>query len=213
MRITKFGHACVRIAGPGGDVVLDPGVFTAPDAVDGVAAVLVTHDHVDHFDLERLRRSGAAIWASSAVAAALAEADPAIGSQVTTVAAGDTFTVAGLQISVHGAEHAAVHRDLPIAVNTGFLISDGTTRVFHPGDAFTEPGVPVDVAMTPISGPWLKFSEAIDFARALGAPRALAIHDHMLSEAGLNLADRVMGGLLGGAGIEFVLLENGADLG
>jgi hypothetical protein len=35
----------------------------------------------------------------------------------------------------------------------------------------------------------------------------------MLSEAGLSLADRVMGGLLGGAGIEFVRLENGADLG
>ena len=30
MRITKFGHACVRVEHDGTTLVLDPGVFTEP---------------------------------------------------------------------------------------------------------------------------------------------------------------------------------------
>ena len=37
----QFGHACVRIEHEGHVVVLDPGVFTEPEAVDGATAVLV----------------------------------------------------------------------------------------------------------------------------------------------------------------------------
>ena len=35
MRLTKFGHACVRVEHEGTTVVIDPGAFTAPEAVDG----------------------------------------------------------------------------------------------------------------------------------------------------------------------------------
>jgi L-ascorbate metabolism protein UlaG (beta-lactamase superfamily) len=35
MRITKFGHACIRIEHDGHTIVVDPGGFTQPEAVDG----------------------------------------------------------------------------------------------------------------------------------------------------------------------------------
>src|SRR6476660_8373695 len=35
MRITKFGHACVRVENDGRTVVLDPGMFTDVEALDG----------------------------------------------------------------------------------------------------------------------------------------------------------------------------------
>ena len=40
-----------------------------------------------------------------------------------------------------------------------------------------------------MSAPWLKASEAVDFARSVGAPRNLAIHDRVYSEAGLGIVD------------------------
>ena len=43
MRITKFSHSCVRLSHDGSDVVVDPGGWSEREALDGVAAVLVTH--------------------------------------------------------------------------------------------------------------------------------------------------------------------------
>ena len=42
MRITKFGHSCVRLGAAGRDVVVDPGGWSEREALDGVAAVLVS---------------------------------------------------------------------------------------------------------------------------------------------------------------------------
>ena len=52
MQLTKHAHACVSLTGDAGRIVIDPGTFT-PDAADAVAAaeaVLITHEHFDHFD-------------------------------------------------------------------------------------------------------------------------------------------------------------------
>ena len=65
MRLTKLGHACVRLAKNGSNLVIDPGVWSGPGALDGASAILITHEHPDHLDTE-------------AVLAALA-ADPELG--------------------------------------------------------------------------------------------------------------------------------------
>ena len=59
MRITKFGHACVRVEHDGAVVVLDPGVWTDAEAVDGADAVLITHEHPDHYAPDHLRATEA----------------------------------------------------------------------------------------------------------------------------------------------------------
>ena len=43
MRITKYSHSCLRVEGDG-VLVVDPGVFSERSALDGVDAVLVTHE-------------------------------------------------------------------------------------------------------------------------------------------------------------------------
>ena len=45
MRVTKFGHSCVRLSYDGRDVVIDPGGWSQREALDHVAAVLITHEH------------------------------------------------------------------------------------------------------------------------------------------------------------------------
>ncbi len=69
MRITKFGHACVRVEFDGTTVVLDPGVFTDAGALDGADAVLITHEHPDHYLPAHLLATDAAVFTIEGVAA------------------------------------------------------------------------------------------------------------------------------------------------
>lgn len=56
MRMIKYGHACVRLEKHSRALVVDPGAMTPePEALEGAEAVLITHEHFDHFDAGRLR--------------------------------------------------------------------------------------------------------------------------------------------------------------
>ena len=55
MRLTKLEHACVRLEKDGATLVIDPAAWSMPRALDGASAVLVTHEHFDHFDADGLR--------------------------------------------------------------------------------------------------------------------------------------------------------------
>ena len=208
MRITKFGHSCVRIEDGGTVVVLDPGGFTEPEAVDGASVVLLTHEHPDHVDAGNLRRTDAPIRTIAAVAEKL----PADLRERTTVLTPGSSLDVGLPVSVVGEKHAVIHPELPHFDNSGYLLTVGATRVFHPGDALTVPPAPVDVLLLPVSAPWLKVSECIDYAREVGAARNVAIHDKVYSEAGLGIIDGHLQRFLGARGLDYVRLEVGADL-
>ncbi|MCO5972972.1 MBL fold metallo-hydrolase [Actinoallomurus soli] len=194
MRLTKLGHACIRIEKDGTTLVVDPGGLTAPGALDGADAVFITHEHFDHFDEGALRAALDAsprlrVWTNGATAAKL----EGLGGRVTVVGHGDAFDVNGIGVEVHGEWHAVIHPDIPRIGNVGFLI-DGS--VFHPGDAFTAPERPVDALMVPISGPWQKPAEVIDYVRAVKPARAFSVHDEVLSDIGKT----VVNGLLGANG-------------
>lgn len=215
MRITKLGHACVRVAAGGGEVVIDPGVFTDPGAVDGVDAVLITHEHLDHFHVDNLRACDAPIFTIADVADRIAEDAPDIGERVQVITPGESFHPGGpggLQVTAVGELHAVIHPELPRFHNSGFLLEAEDISIYHPGDALTVPGTTVDVLCLPVSAPWLKASEAIDFARDVGAANNLAIHDRVYSEAGLGIVDGHMDRFLPPAGQRYARLDDGADL-
>ena len=92
MRITKFGHACVRLETDGQMVVLDPGGFTEPEAVDGATAVLITHEHADHYSPDHLRRTDAPVFTIAAVAAKIREDAPDVAERLTVVEPGRSST-------------------------------------------------------------------------------------------------------------------------
>ncbi|WP_062521270.1 MBL fold metallo-hydrolase [Demequina silvatica] len=197
MRLTLHGHACVSVESGGDVILLDPGVFT-PDASRLLAradAVLVTHEHADHVDAGALdaalaARPGLRLYGPAAVVGRWA----GLGERVTAVAPGDAFAVGSLEVAVRGGLHAAIHPDVPRAVNVGYLIGG---RVYHPGDALEAPAVPVEVLLTPVSGPWFHLDAAVEMVRALRPARALAIHEAHASEAGMALAARLMAQLAG----------------
>jgi L-ascorbate metabolism protein UlaG (beta-lactamase superfamily) len=211
MRITKFGHACVRVEHAGVRIVLDPGSFTERAAVEGADVVLITHQHADHYDPDHLRATTAQIHTIAAVADVIRDQAPDLADRLHVVAPGDTVDV-GLPVRVVGERHAVIHPDYPRLDNSGYLFDVGGTRVFHPGDSLTAPGEPVDLLLAPVSAPWLKVGEAIDFVREVAAPRTLAIHDRVYSEVGLSMVEAHLNNLALGEGRTFVRLADGADL-
>lgn len=199
LTLTKKSHACVRLEKDGRTLVLDPGAFSEADAAAGADAILVTHEHPDHFDENRLRAALEAdraveIWTLRSVAQKLSAAFP---GRVHTVGHGDTFTAAGFDVQVHGELHAVIHPDLPRVTNVGFLVDEG--RVFHPGDAFTVPGHPVDTLLAPVQAPWNKISEVIDYVREVRPQRVYDIHDALLTDLARPIYDTHLGNLGGAA--------------
>jgi L-ascorbate metabolism protein UlaG (beta-lactamase superfamily) len=209
MKLTKYAHACVALEKNGSRIVLDPGTFTpdAKDAVTGAAAVLITHEHFDHFD-------------DTLLAAALG-ADPELrvfgpravldklgghGGRVRALAAGDTLDVDGFTVAVHGERHATIHTDIPRVDNLGYLI-DAT--LFHPGDAYFVPEVPVATLLLPTSGPWTKLGEAAEYLRAVKPHQVIQIHELMLSDLGQASTRSILAGL---TGIEVTLLTPGQNI-
>jgi L-ascorbate metabolism protein UlaG (beta-lactamase superfamily) len=210
MRLTKLGHACVRLDKDGAVLVIDPGAFSDPDAVAGANAVLVTHEHFDHVQPERLRAAltadpGLELWSTASVASQFAD----LGDRVHTAAHGDTFTAAGFDVHVYGSEHAVLHQDIPIVANIGFML-DGD--VFHPGDALIVPEDPVRTLLLPASAPWLKMSEMIDYGRAIDPRRGYTIHDALLSQIGQQVLDNFLPMATGPGGAAFGKLEDGASV-
>jgi L-ascorbate metabolism protein UlaG (beta-lactamase superfamily) len=192
MRLTKYGHACVRVERDGAVLVVDPGTFTDAAALDGADAVLITHEHPDHLDLDKLAgRAGITVHTHPDVAAKLARLDGA----VQVVNAGDRFQAAGFEIQAYGGQHAVIHPDVPRVANLGYLIEGS---LYHPGDSLDVPaGATVETLLVPVNAPWLKLAEAVEFVRAVAPRRAYGIHDYLLSEAGGVIYDRGLAGLSG----------------
>ncbi|MFD0341405.1 MBL fold metallo-hydrolase [Streptomyces sp. NPDC127117] len=196
LTLTKKTHSCIRLEKDGRTLVIDPGGFSEQDAAVGADAILVTHEHPDHFDEGRLRAAldadpDAEIWTLRSVADRLAAVFP---GRVHTVGNGDTFTAAGFDVQVHGELHAVIHPDIPRITNIGFLV-DGS--LFHPGDALTVPDHPVDTLMLPVMAPWNKISEVIDYVREVKPRRAIDIHDALLTDLARPIYDNQIGGLGG----------------
>ncbi|AZQ70219.1 MULTISPECIES: MBL fold metallo-hydrolase [Streptomyces] len=194
MELTKHAHACVTIEKDGTRLLIDPGTLT-PDAAEAVGrahAVLITHEHFDHFDEELVAASLEArpelrVYGTAAVAAALGGHD----GRVRAVAAGDTFTVGSVTVAVHGHRHAPIHADIPCPDNVGYLLDDGA--LYHPGDAYFAPDARVRTLLLPTSGPWTKLGEAADYVRAVKPERVIQIHELMLSDLGQTFTANLLG--------------------
>jgi L-ascorbate metabolism protein UlaG (beta-lactamase superfamily) len=179
VRITKFGHSCLLVEDGAARLLLDPGTFSTGFAgLTGLTAVLITHQHPDHVDLDQLPdllagNPEAVLHADEGTAGQLAER----GLPVRPVHDGDVLDV-GTRVRVVGRDHAVIHPDLPGVPNTGYLVAE---RFFHPGDAFTVPDAEVELLGLPSGAPWLKAAEAVDYLRAVRPRVAVPIHEAVLS--------------------------------
>jgi L-ascorbate metabolism protein UlaG (beta-lactamase superfamily) len=209
MRLTKLTHACVRMQKDDRTIVIDPGELTKEaDALEGADAILITHEHLDHLDSDRMRaaldeRPDLEIYTCRAVADLLS------GLRTRVLGDGDAVTIAGFEVAVIGEKHEVVHPDVPPVDNIGFFVDD---TVFHPGDAFTVPGRPVPTLLVPTNAPWMKNTEMIGYLREVAPERAYSVHDGLVNETGLWLIDNNLGGEGKQQGKDFRRLAPGESL-
>ncbi|MET0931678.1 MAG: MBL fold metallo-hydrolase [Aeromicrobium sp.] len=197
MKLTKHGHACVSLTTNHRTILIDPGTFT-PDVaglLDRADAVLVTHDHFDHFDVEAVTealdaRPDLPLFGPPSVVQAVGNTASSRAGNVTAVIGGEALDVAGTAVSVIGGEHAMIHEGIVVPHNTGYLVAGS---VYHPGDAYAVPSAPVHTLLVPVSGPWVALGEAIDFIEAVEPVQTVQIHDVMLSDVGVQSAAMFLG--------------------
>jgi L-ascorbate metabolism protein UlaG (beta-lactamase superfamily) len=200
MELTKYEHACFAIEKDGKSIIVDPGSFTTDLTVpDNVVAVIITHDHGDHFNLDQIaeiitKNPKALIIGPQEVTSQLSS------YETRTVHGGDSFAIEGFDLDFYGDDHAVIHPVIPIAQNVGVLIED---RIYYPGDSFTMPEKSVDTLALPVAAPWLKISEVIEFMKSVGARFTFPTHDAILSTAGKHIADNMMSSFAEAAGTEY----------
>lgn len=209
MKLTKFEHSCLVVEKAGSRLVIDPGSFTLPLAdLDGVAAIVITHEHADHWTPEHLERilernPDARILGPAGVAAAAKD------FTVETVAGGDTVEVEPFSLRFFGEKHAVIHSSIPVVDNVGVMVDE---KLYYGGDSYTVPDVPVEVLAAPIGAPWLKIGEAMDYVLEVGPRRSFPIHEAVLSQIGKTMTQARIEAVTQQGGGEFFVLEPGESL-
>jgi L-ascorbate metabolism protein UlaG (beta-lactamase superfamily) len=209
MKITKLGHCCLVLEHEGVKIVTDPGSFTIEEvkAVRGVNIILITHEHQDHFHTESiaalLKNNPSATVVSNSAVAKLLEAEKV---SCTVVGDGESATVDAVLIEGFGKDHAPIYGTMGLVENTGYFVAG---KFYFPGDNFHKPGKPVDVLALPTAGPWMKISEAIDFAKAVKPRMAFPVHDGMIVPGFGGFVARMFETFLKEDGVTFVALAAG----
>lgn len=192
MELTHFGHSCLlaefSVGGSTSRLLFDPGNFSHGFVgITGLSAILITHQHPDHADPQRLpalveANPQAALYADPQTAAML-------GGDWTAVQVGDQLSVDGLTIRGVGGRHAVIHPEIPVIDNISYLVGDDghPARLMHPGDALFVPDEPVEVLATPAAAPWMKISEAVDYLRAVAPRHAVPIHQGIIAAQALPI--------------------------
>lgn len=190
MRVTHLGHSCLLVESADTRILIDPGNYTPGfEGVRDLSAVLVTHQHPDHLDRDRLpsllaANPDAELHSDPETAALLREA----GVDVGELAAGTDLTIGGVTVSPRGARHAFNHDAIPSVANCGVLLSSpGEPTLFHPGDAYDADPGPVDVLAVPLNAPWTPVRDTIAFVQRIAPASIVPIHDALLSEAGRKM--------------------------
>lgn len=180
MKITKFGHSCVLLDDGSTKILFDPGVYSEIPEL-AVDAIIITHVHQDHMDVDKIKKllsaNKARIITNTETTEELAKSE--IESEI--VEQGGSATVGTFTLEAFGTEHAIMHAELPKFQNTGYLVND---KIFHPGDALLLPAKELEILFLPIAAPWSKVSETLDYISEVKAKINFPIHDGFINGGG-----------------------------
>ncbi|MEX0621930.1 MAG: MBL fold metallo-hydrolase [Candidatus Woykebacteria bacterium] len=205
MKITKYPQSNFLIEDQKKRILIDPGYLTfenyPEDDFGDLEAVLITHQHKDHLDIERVKNlvgSEIPLYTNNDVASLFESSN----IEIAKVKQGEEFEVAGFKIEpiniphckllycrkegktlaatdiVPGKKVCKSHPDLvPEEIagppNTGFVVNN---IFFHPGDGIEIDGLKVANAAIPITGPTINYDRAWKFAESLEAKRVIPMH-------------------------------------
>lgn len=197
MKLTKLEHAGMTLERLAAKLIIDPGKFTSPVTESaGTVAIVVTHEHDDHWTPEQLariaeRNPDVVVFAPRGAAERILASGLESTVAVVPVDPGDEHEVGPFQLRFYGGVHAEIHRTIPRVDNVGVVVNDAFA---YGGDAYDPPltadGEPLAVGTlaVPAYGPWMRIADSIDFIDAVRPDRVLGVHEMLLSKVGKELA-------------------------
>lgn len=187
MLITRFGHSCVLVELEDARILIDPGIFSSQEAfrLKDLSAIVVTHQHPDHID--RTRIDVLAAMNPDALLIAETQTQVSLPGWLEN-ADGVTYSIGGATITGVGRMHAPILPMVPQVGNVGVTITaPGSPVFFHPGDSYEQHPQNVHVLALPLTAPWAKISETLEFVQKIGAPIVFPIHDATIAEEAYDI--------------------------
>ena len=205
MKIIKLEHSCLIVEQGDRVLVIDPGVYSdsfAPN--DNIDAVIVTHEHSDHFDLAKIQliqreNPNARIFTTPKVAAQIPGAEIAAGK----------IQNGAWQLEFFGHDHAPILDNVVPCENVGVVINN---ELVYPGDSFSMPPVQAKILALPVSAPWLKLGETVKYLAATKPEKIFPTHDVLLSQIGRDITYGLLRKTAAEIGAGFVDLQPGESL-
>ena len=208
MKITKFDHACFFIEKDGRGLIFDPvSISTGLPVITNLDCIIITHKHSDHFQPETLAR----LIADNPAAKIFTTGDSAKTITNSNIAkSGQTETVGMFRLSFFGGDHAPIYKSEIPCENIGTVVDD---LIVNPADSFDFPdGVAPKVLLAPISAPWLKLGDSIEYIEANKPQVVINSHDAILSEFGLAVANSWIDSKSKDAGVDYRFLRAGENM-
>ncbi|KKQ08048.1 MAG: putative Zn-dependent hydrolase of beta-lactamase fold protein [Parcubacteria group bacterium GW2011_GWB1_36_5] len=208
MKIKKLGHCCLVIEVNDRKIMTDPGAFSTTQIKEkNISVVLITHEHQDHLHIDSLKKviennPNVIVITNKAVGKLLNEA----GIQYIKTEEGEKYDLSGVNIVGFGNIHAEIYGTYGQVQNTGYMINS----LCYPGDGFANPNMKVDILALPVTGPWMRIKDAIDYAKNIKPRIVFPVHDAHIQDWATFIW-RVPENLLKKTGIIFKKLELGKE--
>lgn len=208
MKITKYIHSCLVFEQDGFKLLMDPGNYTfalglvKPDEFANVEAIVISHIHADHLDMDNLKKiialSNAPIYTNQQVAEALNK--EGIKSELFT----DGKRMFGnMEFQAIPVQHMPL-LDSPIPLMTGYIIN-GT--ILHPVDSMHDDltTIPdIDLLILPTMAPFCNELQVTAFADALKPKHILPVHNGYAHEFFVKLRNKTFEKHFADRGIKFL---------
>ena len=133
MKITKFPQSCILIESNGTRLLVDPGKVKFDEKFlkfwKTADAILVTHKHGDHYNKDVIKDLGIPIFSTREVQ----DVDKEVAINI--IKQGDNFKVGNFSVTVVKAVHGYIMESGKIDENVGYIIDDGTTKLYITSDS------------------------------------------------------------------------------
>jgi L-ascorbate metabolism protein UlaG (beta-lactamase superfamily) len=186
MKITKYLHSCLVFELDGYKLLFDPGKFSfaegevTAEMFKDVNAVVITHIHPDHYDMEILKNilslSGAIVITNTQIGADLDKA-----GIVYTILEEGTVNFGPFILKAFPVTHEPI-MDNPLPQMTGFIIND---KVLHPVDSMEDKLLEykgIELLLMVTMAPFANELRISGFADRLEPKQILPVHDGYAKE-------------------------------
>lgn len=174
MHVTKYPQSCLKVEADGRAILFDLGQPATTKYQLGdfgkYDAVIYTHRHADHLDIDaakRLHAAGTPLYGNADVAAAVG------GGMVEVVGDGEELVIAGFKLKSYALEHCQMVNGSAGVPNNGYMIND---QLLLPGDSTEVGSLRAYAAALPIFGPDISLHDAYQAAERLSAEVVIPVH-------------------------------------